>query len=91
MSIRNKRQLILGVAAAALMSSSLAAQADQTSSGTANINLAVASNFYGVPPENSAITDIINAFEAANPNYTVTVVDDGATSTLEVISSTATS
>jgi molybdate transport system substrate-binding protein len=49
----------------------------------ANINLAVASNFYGVPPSNSAITDLINAFEAANPGYTVTVVDNGATSTLE--------
>src|SRR5262249_37570643 len=31
---------------------------------------------------NSAITDLINAFEAANPNYTVTVVDNGATGTL---------
>jgi ABC-type glycerol-3-phosphate transport system substrate-binding protein len=50
--------------------------------GTTNINLAVASNFYGVPP-NSAITDIINEFEADNPNYTVTVVDNGATSDLE--------
>src|SRR5215470_13905861 len=48
----------------------------------ANINLAVASNFYGVPPSNSAITDLINAFQAANPNYTVTVVDNGATATL---------
>jgi molybdenum ABC transporter molybdate-binding protein len=43
----------------------------------------VASNFYGIPPDNSAITDIINAFESENPNYTVTVVDNGATSTLE--------
>ena len=48
-----------------------------------NINLAVASNFYGVPPSNSAITDIINAFEIENPGYTVTVVDNGATATLE--------
>src|SRR5262245_49307076 len=47
-----------------------------------NINLAVASNFYGFPPSNSAITDLINAFEAENPNYTVTVVDNGATGTL---------
>ena len=45
--------------------------------------LAVASNFYGVPPSNSAITDLINAFEALNPEYTVTVVDNGATATLE--------
>jgi molybdate transport system substrate-binding protein len=49
----------------------------------ANINLAVASNFYGVPPSNSAITDLIKAFEAANPGYTVTIVDNGATATLE--------
>src|SRR5262249_57582439 len=27
-------------------------------------------------------TDLINAFESANPHYTVTVVDNGATSTL---------
>jgi ABC-type molybdate transport system substrate-binding protein len=47
-----------------------------------NINLAVASNFYGVPPLNSAITDIINAFEDESPRYTVTVVDNGATATL---------
>jgi ABC-type glycerol-3-phosphate transport system substrate-binding protein len=81
---RYKQQLMLGAAAAVLMSFSLATQADQTSSGKpANINLAVASNFFGVPPSNSAITDIITAFEAANPNYTVTVVDNGATSTLE--------
>jgi ABC-type molybdate transport system substrate-binding protein len=48
-----------------------------------NINLAVASNFYGVPPSNSAITDLISAFEALHPGYTVTVVDNGATATLE--------
>jgi ABC-type glycerol-3-phosphate transport system substrate-binding protein len=81
---RNKRQLMLGVVAAAIVTSSPLAHADQMGSGKpANINLAVASNFYGVPPLNSAITDIITAFEAANPNYTVTVVDNGATSTLE--------
>jgi molybdenum ABC transporter molybdate-binding protein len=59
-----------------VMASSFAAHA-QT-----NINLAVASNFYGFPPSNSAITDLINAFEAANPQYTVTVVDHGATGDL---------
>ena len=64
-----------------MISSSLASQAGGTA--TTNINLAVASNFYGVPPSNSAITDIINAFESVNPNYTVTVTDNGATSTLE--------
>jgi ABC-type molybdate transport system substrate-binding protein len=59
----------------------LARTADATST---NINLAVASNFYGVPPSNSAITDIILAFEKqyASSNYAVTVVDNGATSTL---------
>jgi ABC-type glycerol-3-phosphate transport system substrate-binding protein len=78
---RNKRQLMLGVVAAAIVtSSSLASHADGT--GTTNINLAVASNFYGSPPGNSAITDIINAFESANPNYTVTVTGNGATATL---------
>jgi molybdenum ABC transporter molybdate-binding protein len=82
---RNKRQLVLGVVAAVMVMSPLfASHADQMGYGRkTNINLAVASNFYGVPPSNSAITEIINAFEAANPNYTVTVVDNGATSTLE--------
>ena len=74
------KQLILVAASVAIvMASSCAAHAEDTKT---NINLAVASNFYGVPPSNSAITDLINAFEAANPNYTVTVVDNGATATL---------
>src|SRR5262245_57497275 len=74
------KQLILVAASVAIvMASSFAAHAEDTKT---NINLAVASNFYGVPPSNSAITDLINAFEAANPNYTVTVVDNGATATL---------
>ena len=72
------KQLMVGAASAAiLMSFSFAAHAKT------NINLAVASNFYGVPPSNSAITDLINSFESANPTYTVTVVDNGATATLE--------
>ncbi len=72
-----RRLLLSGVAAAMLATSSLAAHAT-------NINLAVASNFYGVPPSNSAVTDLIAAFVAANPGagYTVTVVDNGATATL---------
>jgi ABC-type glycerol-3-phosphate transport system substrate-binding protein len=71
--------------AAIFMASSFAALAGDSYKpphGKTNINLAVASNFYGLPPSNSAITDLINAFEAANPNYTVTVVDNGATATL---------
>ena len=73
----NAKQWMLGAASAAiLMSFSLTVHAKT------NINLAVASNFYGVPPSNSAITDVINAFMADNPNYTVTVVDNGATATL---------
>jgi hypothetical protein len=64
------KQLILGAAAVAIvMASSFAAHAEDTESlphKKTNINLAVASNFYGVPPSNSAITDLINAFEAAN-------------------------
>ena len=71
------KQYMLGAASAViLMVSSVTAHA------ATNINLAVASNFYGVPPSNSAITDLINAFEIANPSYTATVVDNGATATL---------
>jgi ABC-type molybdate transport system substrate-binding protein len=64
-----------------LLSSSLAFAAGATPT---NINLAVASNFYGVPPSNSAITDIILAFEKkyASSDYTVTVVDNGSTASL---------
>jgi ABC-type molybdate transport system substrate-binding protein len=81
----NTKQWMLGAASAAiLMLSSFATLADDIHRPrNININLAVASNFYGVPPSNSAITDIINAFMADNPNYTVTVVDNGATATLE--------
>ena len=79
----NARQWIGGIASATiLMSSSFVAHAGSPHAKT-NINLAVASNFYGFPPSNSAITDIINAFQMENPGYTVTVVDNGATSTLE--------
>jgi ABC-type thiamine transport system substrate-binding protein len=76
---------MLGVVAAAIvMSPSLATHGDRMDSRRkTNINLAMASNFYGVPPSNSAITDIINSFEATNPHYTFTVVDNGATATLE--------
>src|SRR5262252_9768356 len=78
----NARQWIVGTASATiLMSSSFAAYAGSLHAKI-NINLAVASNFYGFPPSNSAITDIIAAFQAANPGYTVTVVDNGATGTL---------
>jgi ABC-type molybdate transport system substrate-binding protein len=80
------KQWMLGAALAAiLMASSFAAHAEDTQfwpHKKTNINLAVASNFYGVPPSHSAITDLINAFETANPHYTVTVVDNGATATL---------
>ena len=74
------KRLLLVVALPAIvmaLSSATDARDEKT-----NINLAVASNFYGFPPSNSAITDIITAFQAANPNYTVTVVDNGATGTL---------
>jgi molybdate transport system substrate-binding protein len=87
MLINYAKQLMLGVAAAAiLMVSSFAAEAGGSNypppSKTTNINLAVASNFFGMPPANSAITDIINAFEMEYSNYTVTVVANGATATL---------
>jgi molybdate transport system substrate-binding protein len=79
------QKMMLGAASAAiLMTSPLEARADgNVTPRETNINLAVASNFYGVPPSNSAITDLINAFETQNPGYTVTVVDNGATATLE--------
>ena len=83
MSSSDTKKLMLrtGFAAIAIFTS-FEAQADNATKKT-NINLAVASNFYGVPPSNSAITDIINAFQAENPDYAVTVVDNGATATLE--------
>jgi ABC-type molybdate transport system substrate-binding protein len=77
----NATRWMLGVAATA-MATIAPFVSHAWESNTTNINLAVASNFYGVPPSNSAITDIINAFQAANPKYTVTVVDNGATGTL---------
>ena len=77
------KQLMLSTASVAILMSSLSAAHADTAHKKTNINLAVASNFYGVPPLNSAITDLINAFMIANPKYTVTVVDNGATATLE--------
>jgi molybdate transport system substrate-binding protein len=80
MSSGQRQRMVGAISASVLMCSSVAALAwDQP----ANINLAVASNFYGVPPSNSAITDLISAFQALNPGWTVTVVDNGATATLE--------
>src|SRR5215469_15098112 len=81
MLANNLKRLMMGAASAAILMSPLMATAQTTT----NINLAVASNFFGVPPDNSAITDIINAFEAENQaqGYTVTVVANGATATLE--------
>ena len=66
------KRWMLGAASAAIVTSfSFAAYTDDKSpphgAKKANINLAVASNFYGVPPSNSAITDLINAFEMDNP------------------------
>ena len=87
MSGNNSKQWMLSAALAAiLISCSFSAFAGDDKRPThkkTNINLAVASNFYGIPPNNSAITDIINAFESANPGDTVTVTDNGATATLE--------
>src|SRR5271168_2852363 len=84
MSSRQHQRMVGAISASILICSSSAAFAgdDSESEGQANINLAVASNFYGVPPSNSAITDIITAFEAENPNWTVKVTDNGATATL---------
>ena len=80
MSSGQHKRVVGAISASIFMCSSVAAFAwDEP----ANINLAVASNFYGVPPSNSAITDLISAFQALNPGWTVTVVDNGATATLE--------
>jgi len=87
MSGSNSKQWMLSAALAAiLISCSFSAFAGDDKRPThkkTNINLAVASNFYGIPPNNSAITDLINEFQAENPRYTVTVTDNGATATLE--------
>jgi hypothetical protein len=64
----NATRWMLGVAATAMATIASLASHAAPPVKTANINLAVASNFYGVPPSNSAITDIINAFQAANPS-----------------------
>ena len=80
MSGAQNHRIVGAISASVIVFSSLAAFASEE---PANINLAVASNFYGVPPSNSAITDLISAFEALHPGYTVTVVDNGATATLE--------
>jgi ABC-type glycerol-3-phosphate transport system substrate-binding protein len=88
MLVNNTKQWMLSAASAAvLMTLSLPAYAGGNNQKpppvkTTNINLAVASNFYGQPPSNSAITDLINEFQAENPNFTVTVTDNGATATL---------
>jgi ABC-type glycerol-3-phosphate transport system substrate-binding protein len=82
-SSKMKRLMIGAASSTILISSWVPTHADDEGHGKkTNINLSVASNFYGVPPSNSAITDLINSFEAANPKYTVTVVDNGATATL---------
>jgi molybdate transport system substrate-binding protein len=66
-----------GVTAALLAASGFGAHA-------ANINLAVASNFYiSGTVGNSPIADLIAAYQAAHTADTVTVVQNGATGTLE--------
>jgi hypothetical protein len=85
MSNGQHQRIVGAISASVFMCTSFAAFAwgDNEPEGQANINLAVASNFFGVPPSNSAITDLINAFEVLHPSFTVTVVDNGATATLE--------
>jgi hypothetical protein len=85
MSNGQHRRTVSAISASIFMCASYAAFAGayREPEGEANINLAVASNFFGVLPSNSAITDLINAFEALHPSFTVTVVDNGATATLE--------
>jgi molybdate transport system substrate-binding protein len=87
MSGNNSKQWMLSAASAVILIScsfsALAGDDKHPPHKKTNINLAVASNFYGIPPDNSAITDLINEFQAENPRYTVTVTDNGATATLE--------
>src|ERR1700722_1909909 len=85
MSSGQHRRTMSALTASIFMCSSFAAFAGayKEPEQEANINLAVASNFFGVPPSNSAITDLINAFETLHTRFTVTVVDNGATATLE--------
>jgi molybdate transport system substrate-binding protein len=72
------KHLVQGSLAAALLAASSPA------AHAANINISVASNFFiSTTPGNSPITDLINAFQTANPTYTVTVVQNGSTGTLE--------
>jgi len=76
----NAKQWMLGAASAAiLMSFSLTVHAKT------NINLAVASNFYGVPPSNSAITDVINAFRLIIPTILLQWLITGRQQLLQVI------
>jgi len=83
LSDKLKRCMPALVATAILISSSFAAYAqDPAAARRTRINLAVASNFFGVPPSNSAITDLITAFEKENPKYRVVVVDNGSTASL---------
>ena len=66
MSSVKHRRMVRVISASMLMCSALAAfaWAGNEPVAPANINLAVASNFFGVPPSNSAITDIISAFRS---------------------------
>ena len=75
---RNTKHFVQGGLAAALLAAS------SCGAHATNINLAVASNFYisGVAG-NSPIADLIAAYQNANPGNTVTVVQNGATGTLE--------
>lgn len=75
---KRPRHLVQGILASAFLTTSpFAAHA-------ANINIAVASNFYNTGNTgSSAIADLIAAFQAANAGSTVTVVQNGATGTLE--------
>ena len=58
----NTNQWILGAASAAVLMlpsfSAFAGDDKHPPHKKTNINLAVASNFYGIPPSNSAITDL---------------------------------
>lgn len=75
------KHLVPAAASAAMLLS-----AGVEANATTTINLAVASNFYGTTsgfPTTSPIGNIISAFVLANPSYSVVVVQNGSSASLE--------
>jgi len=78
---RKMKHIVPAAASAAMLLS-----AGSEAVATTTINLAVASNFYGTTsgfPTTSPIGNIISSFVAANPSYSVVVVQNGSSGSLE--------